>query len=327
MDNFGNYIPVAPSGQCGSFQAGNIDECRLEETGLRRGSHAEESTMKMDACSWRSWVETRRSPIATMCPPIRTLLRDHTLLDSLVREGTMNSASSKKAYKGLGMEGVTAKWYASLTRKSMNEFVALAGRVAETLSPGSQLLEIAPGPGYFAIELAKLGGCRITAIDISQTFVEIARRNAMAAGVDVDFRRGDAANMPFEPESFDFLLCRAAFKNFTRPVRALEEMYRVLKPGGHALIIDLRKDASKESVNAAVDRMQLGRLNTLITKLTFRYMLLKRAYTRSEFEQLLSQTRFDSTDIREDSMGLELSLHRHAARSSEVLLAHQKPRA
>jgi ubiquinone/menaquinone biosynthesis C-methylase UbiE len=179
----------------------------------------------------------------------------------------MNRAPSEKAYKGMGMEGVTAKWYASLTRKVMDEFVTLARRVAEKVSPGSQVLEIAPGPGYFAIELAKLGRYRITAIDISRTFVEIARRNAVEAGVDVNFRQGDVANMPFEPDSFDFLLCRAAFKNFSRPIRALEEMYRVLQPGGRALIIDLRKDASRESVNEAVDRMRLGGLNTVITKL------------------------------------------------------------
>lgn len=219
------------------------------------------------------------------------------------------------------MEGVTAKWYASLTRKAMDEFVTLARRVAEKVSPGSRVLEIAPGPGYFAIELAKLGRYRITAIDISRTFVEIARRNAVEAGVDVNFRQGDVANMPFEPDSFDFLLCRAAFKNFGRPIRALEEMYRVLKPGGRALIIDLRKDASRESVNEAVGRMCLGRVNTLITKLTFRFMLLKRAYTRIEFEQLLSQTKFDSVEIREDPIGLELSLQRHAPRSSSVLSA------
>jgi len=233
----------------------------------------------------------------------------------------MNRATSEKAYKGLGMEGVTARWYASLTRSAMDEFVRLARRVAERVPPGGRVLEIAPGPGYFAIELAKLGGYRITAIDISETFVEIARRNAMEAGVEVDFQHGDAADMPFEPESFDFLLCRAAFKNFSRPVRALEEMYRVLKPGGRALIVDLKRDASRESVNEAVDRMRLGRLNTLITKLTFRYMLLKRAYTRVEFQQLLSQTRFDSCDIREDLIGLELSLQRSAPRSSSVLSA------
>jgi ubiquinone/menaquinone biosynthesis C-methylase UbiE len=228
----------------------------------------------------------------------------------------MDRTSSEKAYKGLGMEGVTATWYAALTRKSMDEFVTLARRVSEKLSPGSRLLEIAPGPGYFAIELAKLGRYRITAIDISHTFVEIARQNAMKVGVDVDFQQGDAANMPFEAEAFDFLLCRAAFKNFSRPVRALEEMYRVLKPGGHALIIDLRKDASQESVNDAVDRMRLGKLNTVITKLTFRHMLLKRAYTRIEFEQLLTQTKFDSVEIREDLIGLELSLQRRAPRRS-----------
>jgi hypothetical protein len=70
----------------------------------------------------------------------------------------MNRASGQKAYKGLGMEGVTAKWYASLTSKAMDEFVTLARRFSEKLSPGNQVLEIAPGPGYCAIELAKLGG-------------------------------------------------------------------------------------------------------------------------------------------------------------------------
>ncbi len=59
-------------------------------------------------------------------------------------------------------------------------------------------------PGYFAIELAKLGSYRITGLDISRTLVEIARAKAAEAGVAVDFRRGDA--LPFAPESFDFLL-------------------------------------------------------------------------------------------------------------------------
>ena len=222
----------------------------------------------------------------------------------------MNHAVSAKAYKGLGMEGFIARWYASLTRKSLDEFKALAQRVAEQVPPGSQVLEVAPGPGYFAIELAKRASYQVTGLDISHTFVQIARQNATEAGVDADFRQGNAASMPFETESFDFLLCRAAFKNFSQPVRALEEMYRVLKPGGRALIIDLRKDASAESVGAAVENMRLGRLNTLITKLAFRFMLLKRAYTRREFEQFLSQTNFGPAEIREDLTGLELLLQR-----------------
>ena len=225
----------------------------------------------------------------------------------------MNNAVSAKAYKGLGMEGLTARWYASLTRKAMDEFKALALRVAAQIPAGSDVLEVAPGPGYFAIELAKRGDYRITGLDISQTFVDIARKNAARDGVNVDFRQGNAASMPFANESFDFLLCRAAFKNFTQPIQALQEMYRVLKPGGHALIIDLRKDASPESVAAAVDGMGLGTVNRLITKLTFRFMLLKRAYTRKEFEQSLSLTKFSPVEITEDLIGLELSLHRPRA--------------
>jgi ubiquinone/menaquinone biosynthesis C-methylase UbiE len=222
----------------------------------------------------------------------------------------MSHAISEKAFKGIGMEGPTARWYASLTRKSMEEFKTLARRVSGQIPPGSDVLEVAPGPGYFAVELAKLGGYRITGIDIGRTLVEIGRGNARQAGVDVDFRLGNAANMPFGSESFDFLLCRAAFKNFAEPLRALREMHRVLKPGGQALIIDLRRDASRESIGEAVQGMGLGRVNAVMTRLTFRFMLLKRAYTRSEFEQLLSRTKFGSIEIEESPIGLELSLRR-----------------
>jgi ubiquinone/menaquinone biosynthesis C-methylase UbiE len=217
----------------------------------------------------------------------------------------------QKAYKGLGMEGLTAKWYASLTRKSMEDFKDLARRVAQNLPPTARVLEVAPGPGYFAIELAKLGGGhRITGLDISRTFVEIARRNAWEAGVAVDFQQGNAAAMPFSRYSFDFILCRAAFKNFAQPLRALQEMHRVLDFGGRAMIIDLRGDASMESIDRAISDMRVGAVNALMTKLTFRFMLLKRAYTRRQFEQFLDQIKFGPVAIQEDHIGLELMLHK-----------------
>jgi ubiquinone/menaquinone biosynthesis C-methylase UbiE len=216
----------------------------------------------------------------------------------------------EKPYKGRGMEGATARWYASLTRNSLDRFQTLARRVATEIPEGARVLEVAPGPGYFAIELAKLGRYTIVGLDISRTLVDIAGRNAAHAGVAVDFRVGDAAHMPFEVQSFDYLFCSAAFKNFTRPLEALREMYRVLKPGGRALIIDLRGDASMESIRRAVKEMHVGGLNALITRLTFRFMLLKRAYTRQQFEQLLAQTDFGPVQIKEDLIAYELSLER-----------------
>jgi ubiquinone/menaquinone biosynthesis C-methylase UbiE len=224
------------------------------------------------------------------------------------------SASAVKPYKGMGMNGFVARWYAGLTSKSMDEFKALARRTASQIPANATVLEVAPGPGYFAVELAKLGNFQIAGLDISETFVEIARANAGKAGVNVDFRRGNASRMPFADDSFDFLICCAAFKNFTEPQRALEEMYRVLKPGGQALIVDLRRDATMDDINQAVNGMKVGALNGVITKLTFRYMLLKRAYTKCDFEQMISRTKFQGSDIREDLFKLEIFLSKHPAK-------------
>jgi len=206
------------------------------------------------------------------------------------------------------MEGMVAKWYTTNTGKTLDEFTKLARRIADQLPRGSSVLEVAPGPGYFCIELAKLGPYSITGLDISHTFVEIASKKAAAAGVRVDFQQGNVSNMPFASDTFDFLLCRAAFKNFGQPVRALEEMCRVLKPGGRGLIVDLRKDASLESINHEVDGMGLNAVNKVITKLVFRTFLLKTAYTKQQFQQMLAQAKFRTVDIHEAGIGFEISM-------------------
>src|SRR5262245_33821234 len=149
----------------------------------------------------------------------------------------MITAHKSKPYKGIGMEGMLATWYAKNTAKSIDDFRALAKRIAAQLSPGNAVLEIAPGPGYLAIELARLGSYEVTGVDISHSFVRIATANAARAGAQVTFRHGDAAGLPFAADAFDFIVCRAAFKNFSDPVGALREMHRVLRPGGRTLIL------------------------------------------------------------------------------------------
>jgi ubiquinone/menaquinone biosynthesis C-methylase UbiE len=225
-------------------------------------------------------------------------------------DAAVSASSVTKPYKGMGMEGAMARWYASLTRKSMADFKLLARRVAGEISPAASVLEVAPGPGYFAVELAKLGDYPVTGLDISQTFVEIARANAASAGVQAQFQRGDASHMPFEGERFDYVVCRAAFKNFSAPEAALREMYRVLKPGGRALIIDMRGDASKESIKEAAKGLNAGPVNRAIVYLTFRFMLLRRAYTRADFERMIGRTGFRRAEIKEVLIGLEILLEK-----------------
>ena len=201
-----------------------------------------------------------------------------------------------------------ARWYAKLTRRSLPEFQDLARRMAGGLPQGACVLEVAPGPGYFAIALAKLGQFEVTGIDVSKTFVDIARKNAQEEGVSVDFQQGNASRMPFADDRFNLILCRAAFKNFSEPVQALREMRRVLHRGGKAVIIDLRSDTPQAEINKHIDAMNLSALNTLLTKWSFRFMLLKRAYTREQFERMIAESHWQNPEIRDAPVGFEITL-------------------
>jgi ubiquinone/menaquinone biosynthesis C-methylase UbiE len=221
---------------------------------------------------------------------------------------TTNTTAPPKGQKGVGMEGFIARWYARQTANDMERFKDTAQRVAAHVGPRSRVLEIAPGPGYLAIEIAKRTGCRMVGVDISHTFIGIADENAHKAGVDIAFDHGDAADLPLPANAFDFVVCTAAFKNFTRPLAALDEMHRVLKPGGTALIIDLRKDYSPQAIRDYVKGK--GLISGAIIKWTFSSMLKKRAYTVDGIRELVARSRFRQGEVRLDAIAFELWLRK-----------------
>ena len=106
---------------------------------------------------------------------------------------------------------------------------------------------------------------------------------------------------------FDFVVCRAAFKNFSDPIGALREMHRVLRPGGRALIIDMRRDASGKSITDEVAKMHLGRIDAFLTRTTLS-ALRKLAYSRQDFERMVQATPFGRCDIAEQPLGFEVGL-------------------
>lgn len=217
-----------------------------------------------------------------------------------------------KAYKGLAMEGVIAAWYTKTTLKDLKRHKLMAKQLVEKIPANGKVLEIAPGPGYFGIELAKLGNYQVTGLDISKSFVEIARKNAAEAGLPIDFREGNASAMPFADETFDFTFCQAAFKNFSEPVKAIAEMYRVLKPKGVAVIVDLRRDASAEEIEREIKGMGLGRLNEILVRWTFKQMLLQSAYSVDEMQAMASQSPFGGCRIDTSGIGFMVWLARRA---------------
>ncbi len=223
------------------------------------------------------------------------------------------SVAKANPWKGRGMEGWVARWYASTRSKDMSDFRRAACDVARRLADGARVLEVAPGPGFFAIELAKLGDFRISGLDISHTMVEIAGENARKAGVHVDFSWGNASNMPFADESFDFVYCSAAFKNFSAPVKALDELYRVLRPDGEALIHDLSRNCSVAEIDRFVRESGRGSLDGWITRWIFRNILLKRAYTAEDFAAMSQQSRFGESRIETNGLGISVRLAKSPA--------------
>jgi ubiquinone/menaquinone biosynthesis C-methylase UbiE len=212
--------------------------------------------------------------------------------------------------KDIGIDGFAARLYDKNTRKTrLAEMRLYAHEVAKHVSENDSVLEVAPGPGYLAIELAKLGkNLQIAGLDISKDFVEIARQNAHDARVEVDFRHGNVANIPYSDNSFDFIICTAAFKNFKEPVAALNEMHRVLKPDGTTLIVDMNRTATNQQINQYVKNLRVKGLEKAFLKFTFKYILRNGAYTRNEFMSLTSQSLFKRYEIQEDGIGFYIYL-------------------
>jgi ubiquinone/menaquinone biosynthesis C-methylase UbiE len=212
-------------------------------------------------------------------------------------------------FKGPEMEGPIARWYARIrgSETQLDAYREQARQLTQQLAQGARVLEVAPGPGYLAIEMARLGKFHVTGLDISRTFVQIASENAHEAGVTVDFRQGDVARMPFDADSFDLVVCQAAFKNFTLPHTALAEIHRVLRAGGTAVIQDMSHDAGHEEIAREVAGMRLGRFSSFTTKATLE-MLKRRAYSRGRFASLAAASPFRTAAITSQGIGLEVRL-------------------
>jgi ubiquinone/menaquinone biosynthesis C-methylase UbiE len=220
-------------------------------------------------------------------------------------------ATTDKRFKVPRMEGAIARTYARQRRSGgqLEQYRQQAAELTTGVPEGADILEVAPGPGYHAIELARLGRYRVTGLDISQTFIQIAGDNAREAGVDVDFRYGDVQRMPFPDGSFDLIVCQAAFKNFDKPVTALNEMHRVLRPGGVAVIQDMSHDATRADIRREVEGMGLSRREAFTTRWILATLRL-RAFSPKRFRHLAAESAFHGGEVRAEGLGLEVRLYK-----------------
>ena len=96
---------------------------------------------------------------------------------------------------------------------------------------GQCVLDVGCGTGVVAVTAARQGA-RATGLDLSPVLLDRARENSQIAGVGIDWREGDAENLPFEDGAFDVVLSQFGHIFAPRPEVAIAQMLRVLKPGG-----------------------------------------------------------------------------------------------
>jgi ubiquinone/menaquinone biosynthesis C-methylase UbiE len=101
--------------------------------------------------------------------------------------------------------------------------------------PGKRLVEVGFGLGTDLFEFAK-NGSRVSGVDLTPRHLELASKRFELYGLAADLRLGDAEALPFEDESFDVAYSFGALHHTPNTQRALDEILRVLVPGGTAIV-------------------------------------------------------------------------------------------
>jgi SAM-dependent methyltransferase len=138
-----------------------------------------------------------------------------------------------------------AALYDSLGHRLLGPFFrGVAADVAATAPEGARILEVGCGPGRLAIRLAAPHGLDVTGLDLDPAMIQRARDNAArASGEDrrPSFIVGDVAALAFPNRSFDVVVSTLSMHHWTDPAAGLNEIARVLRQDGRALVWDFRR--------------------------------------------------------------------------------------
>ncbi len=111
------------------------------------------------------------------------------------------------------------------------------------IKPGDKVLDCATGTGNVPIEFKRIIGSDVVAVgvDVSENMLNIAKRKAVQAGYDIEFRLEDILNLSDDDNIFDAATITFGIRNTVSIEKTLEEMARVVRPGGKVLILETGK--------------------------------------------------------------------------------------
>ena len=191
--------------------------------------------------------------------------------------------------EGIPWPGTVVYNWASSTGMFQRHYELVAKHILGFCAQGS-LLDVGTGPGWLLLKLheqcpnMKLVGC-----DVSAPMVVKTRKNIAEAGFSdlIEVRDSNADQMPFADAFFDIVVSTGSIHHWKVPVKGLNEVYRVLKPGGYALMYDLVSDTPEPIFDEM--RSEFGQLKMMLFWL---HSFEEPFYTRESFGQLARETLF-----------------------------------
>ncbi len=166
--------------------------------------------------------------------------------DTAAESGVPQRGSEEFAHQVRGMfdriAGVYDLMNSTMTAGLHHQWRGRAVDRAE-VGPGSDALDVCCGTGDLALELRRRIGPdgRVVGCDFSEPMLELARRKSGEEGLPVEFGWADALELPYGDESFDAVTIGFGARNLADLDRGLGEMARVLRPGGHLVILEITR--------------------------------------------------------------------------------------
>ncbi|MGA2092097.1 MAG: class I SAM-dependent methyltransferase [Sedimentisphaerales bacterium] len=174
----------------------------------------------------------------------------------------------------------------SLSAIFQKHYELVAKDILSYCSQGA-LLDIGTGPAWLLLKIHRqCPQMRLVGIDSSPAMVIKARQNVAATGV-IEIKQGNASHVPFPDCSFDIVVSTASIHHWKEPTVGLNEVYRVLKEGGYALVYDLVSDTPASIMEQT--RREFGRWKATLFWL---HSFEEPFYDRKNFAALTGPTLF-----------------------------------
>ncbi|MDR5703738.1 MAG: class I SAM-dependent methyltransferase [Armatimonadota bacterium] len=227
-------------------------------------------------------------------------------------------------------------WWESFFDKEMGEVMVpeqawqqaeeLCGPLLQLLNlqPGAKILDLACGPGRFALPLAKRGFC-VVGFDLASVYLEQARKKAQEQGLFIELVQGDMREIPFEDEFDAVINMFTSFGYFDDErdhLKVLQGVHKSLKPGGRFLMDTINREwlirhfqphdwqecsdfilLEDRKFNAEGDRVEAKRIKLSRDGQRREYTLSLRFFTLAELLNLFSQAGLKVLGYYGDLMG------------------------